>query len=59
MVEAVLTGALITACCGLIATIIAKLRCRILVSKSGGWSIGFGFSEVKLPPPPPQGGASE
>ena len=54
-IDAALTGALITAACGLIAAVIAKLRCRILVSNHGDddwdWSLACGFTEVKLPQP--------
>jgi hypothetical protein len=56
-VDAALSGALITAGCGLIAAVIAKLRCRCLVGNSGQedgeitWSLACGFTEVKLPQP--------
>ena len=54
-IDAALTGALITAACGLIAAVIAKLRCRFLVSNQGDddwdWSFACGFTEVKLPQP--------
>ena len=56
-VDAALSGALITATCGLIAAVIAKLRCRCLVgnnAQEGGditWSRACGFTEVKLSQP--------
>ena len=56
MVDAVLSGALITALAGLIGIVLNRLRCRILVSEADGWSCGAGFSEVKLPMP--SGGAN-
>ena len=56
-IDATLGGAIVTACGGLIAAVIAKLRCRFLVSNqaAGGscleWSLTCGFTEVKLPQP--------
>ena len=48
-------GAFITACCGIVMAIVAKLRCRFLVSNQGDddwdWSLACGFTEVKLPQP--------
>jgi len=45
----VLDAALIAAVGGLCGIILNKMRCRLLVSKTGGWSCGAGFSEATLP----------
>ena len=56
-IDAALGGAIVTACCGLVAAIIAKLRCRVLVSNQAAddgcleWSLACGFTEVRLPHP--------
>ena len=47
--EMVLDAALIAAVGGLCGIILNKMRCRLLVSKTGGWSCGAGFSEATLP----------
>ena len=55
MLDAALYGAALTAGCGLLAAIIAKLRCRFLVNaeeEGVGWSLACGFSEFRLPAPP-------
>ena len=55
VIDAVLGGALITACCGLLAAIISKLRCRFLVNNQSDdgldWNFACGFTEIRLPPP--------
>ena len=55
MVDAAISGAIVTAACGLIAAVIAKLRCRFLVNNQTEgcleWSLACGFTEVKLPLP--------
>ena len=54
---AAISGAIVTACCGIMAAIIAKLRCRFLVSNNTAyegcleWSLACGFTEVRLPGP--------
>ena len=54
---AAISGAIVTACCGLLAAVIAKLRCRFLVSNNTTgqgcleWSLACGFTEVRLPAP--------
>ena len=53
--DAALYGAVVTAACGLLAAIIAKLRCRFLVDNDKeegvGWSLACAFSEFRLPGP--------
>ena len=52
--DAAIYGAVMTAACGLLAAIIAKLRCRFLVNSEEegvGWSLACGFSEFRLPAP--------
>ena len=55
--DAALGGAIVTACCGLLAAVIAKLRCRFLVDNAPTgegcltWSLACGFTEVRLPQP--------
>ena len=55
VIDAALSGALITACCGLLAAIISKLRCRFLVNNQSeeglDWNFACGFTEIRLPPP--------
>ena len=55
MLDAAISGTIVTAACGLIAAVIAKLRCRFLVNNQTDgcpeWSLACGFTEVKLPPP--------
>ena len=55
VIDAAISGALMTAACGLIAAIIAKLRCRFLVDNKSDegidWSCARGFTEIKLPQP--------
>ena len=56
VMDAAISGAIVTACCGLLAAVIAKLRCRFLVSNNTTgqgcleWSLACGFTEVRLPP---------
>ena len=55
-IDAALYGAALTATVGLLAAIIAKLRCRFLVNnhdddESVTWSLACGFSEFRLPAP--------
>ena len=56
--DAALYGGLVTAACGLVAAIIAKLRCRLLVNNQDAngvtWSLACGFSEHRLPAPESQ-----
>ena len=53
--DAAIYGGIATAACGLVAAIIAKLRCRCLVHNHDdggvGWSLACGFSEYRLPVP--------
>ena len=55
--DAAISGAIVTACCGIVAAIVAKLRCRFLVSNQTAgegcleWSLACGFTEVRLPQP--------
>ena len=55
VIDAAISGAIVTAACGLIAAVIAKLRCRFLVNNQTEgcleWSLACGFTEVKLPMP--------
>ena len=54
MLDSALGGAMVTAACGILAAIIAKLRCRFLVNNAEddvGWSLACGFSEFRLPSP--------
>ena len=55
VIDAALGGALITACCGLIAAVISKLRCRFLVNNQSeeglDWNFACAFTEMRLPPP--------
>ena len=55
MIVVALSGALITACCGLVAAVIAKLRCRLLLNNQSeegvDWNFACGFTEIRLPPP--------
>ena len=57
VMDAAISGAIVTAFCGLLAAVIAKLRCRFLVSNNTTgqgcleWSLACGFTEVRLPPP--------
>ena len=50
-----LVGAMVTAACGILAAIIAKLRCRVLINNQSDekldWNFACGFTEVRLPPP--------
>ena len=53
-VDAAIYGGIATAACGLVAAIIAKLRCRWLVhnhDEGVDWSCAAGFSEYRLPAP--------
>ena len=56
--DAAVYGGLVTAACGLVAAIIAKLRCRLLVNNQdangAAWSLACGFSEHRLPAPESQ-----
>ena len=55
--DAAVWGGLITAGCGLVAAIIAKLRCRFMVDNDedgATWSLACGFSEHRLPAPESQ-----
>lgn len=51
--DSALYGAVLTAACGLLAAIIAEIRCRCLVDnredEGVGWSLACGFSECRLP----------
>ena len=55
VIDAALGGALITAGCGLLAAIIAKMRCRFQVNNQSeeglDWNFACGFIEIRLPPP--------
>ena len=53
VLDAAVYGGLLTAACGLLAAIVAKLRCRFLLNNEEGvtWSLACGFSEHRLPPP--------
>ena len=55
MIDAAIYGGIATAACGLIAAIIAKLRCRCLLhnrdDEGVDWSWACGFSEYRLPAP--------
>ena len=55
MIDSALSGALITASCGLATVVIAKLRCRFLVNNHSeeGLDCRFacGFTEIRLPQP--------
>ena len=47
----VVDAALIAAVGGLCGIVLNKLRCRLLTSKTDGWSCGVGFNEIPLPLP--------
>ena len=53
--DAALYGAVATAAIGLLAAIVAKIRCRCLVHNHDdgdvAWSVACGFSEFRLPAP--------
>ena len=53
--DAAVYGGLATAACGLIAAIIAKVRCRLMVKNQAAegvaWCLACGFSEHRLPAP--------
>ena len=57
VVDVPISGAIVTASCGLVAAVIAKLRCRFLVSNQAAGesclerSLACGFTEVRLPQP--------
>ena len=55
VIDAALGGAVITAGFGILAAIIAKLRCRFLVNNQSAegldWNFACGFTEIRLPPP--------
>ena len=55
VIDAALSGALITAYCGLLAAIVSKLHCRFLVNNQSeeglDWKFACGFTEIRLPPP--------
>ena len=55
VIDAALSGALVTTCCGLLAAIISKLRCRVRVNNESeeglDWNFACGFTEIRLPPP--------
>ena len=55
VLDAALSGAVLTAGIGLLATIISKLRCRFLVNNQSeeglDWNFACGFTEIRLPPP--------
>ena len=55
VLDAALGGAVLTAGFGILAAIIAKLRCRFLVNNQSeeglDWNFACGFTEVRLPPP--------
>ena len=58
-IDAALYGAALTATVGLLAAIIAKLRCRFLVNNHDDegvdWRLACGVSEFRLPAPESKG----
>ena len=55
MLDAAIYGGVVTAACGLVAAVIAKIRCRCLLhnhdEEGVDWSWACGFSEYRLPAP--------
>ena len=55
VLDAALGGAVLTVGFGILAAIIAKLRCRFLVNNQSEeglyWNFACGFTEIRLPPP--------